>query len=111
MFAYYLIAALLYIFAIAFLYAPKCPTAPEAEAPVNYFPDVQEPEPSAEAPAVAVPSEAEAPPSVPTPAPEPVAQALDLHSLPYSELKSRAKALKIPRYSRLSKAELIGALA
>lgn len=100
----------LYILAIALIYAPKCPAKTATETPINYFPSVED-EPvvlggvtvspltpsseSLESSKVAI---------APNPSP-------DLKSLSIRALKKLASEKKVPRYSNLTKAQLIAAMA
>jgi hypothetical protein len=112
---YTIVATAVYVLAIAVLFAPKCPKAAPAvdpTAPIDYFPEVEEEtETEPEAIAVLVNLAVQALAQLnPTPAPE-VAEPADLASLGIRALKKMASAAKIPHYSKMTKQQLIGALA
>jgi hypothetical protein len=101
-----------YICLIGWLNAPKKTTEPETtEAPIAVQPAPQ-PKPITEPlpkPAYVAKPKAIAVPTAPKPETAPPAQ--DLSALPIRELYALAKARKLPRYKRLSKAALVEALS
>ena len=113
----------LYILAIALIYAPKCPAQTATDAPIDYFPNVeespekaptQEPIPVSVSPiktikkATVTPSSESLESSEVAIAPNP---SPDLKSLSIRALKKLASEKKVPRYSNLTKSQLIAAMA
>ena len=85
---YTVILTVLYVLIIAIAFSPKCSQPLSPDRPVDYFPVVEaDPEPEA---AIAFN------PSV-----------TDLASMTIRQLKSLASQVKLPRYSSLTKSELI----
>jgi hypothetical protein len=83
---YTVILTALYVLIIAIAFAPKCPQTVSPDRPIDYFPVVEtDPEP-------AIASN----PSFP-----------DLASMTIRQLKALASQVKLPRYSSLTKSELI----
>lgn len=106
-----------YICLIGWLNAPKKTTEPETEttetteAPIAVQ-SAPQPKPITEPlpkPAYVAKPKAIAVPTAPKPETTPPAQ--DLSALPIRELYALAKARKLPRYKRLSKAALVEALS
>ena len=88
MFQETIVLTLAYVILIGCLYAPKCPQTVSPDRPVDYFPVVEaDPKPE---PAIA------SNPSV-----------TDLATMTIRQLKALASRVKLPRYSSLTKSELI----
>ena len=113
----------LYILAIALIYAPKCPAKTATETPINYFPSVED-EPENETPEtlnpVTVSPVNSVIPETLTPSSESLESSKvaiapnpspDLKSLSIRALKKLASEKKVPRYSNLTKSQLIAAMA
>ena len=110
----------LYILAIALIYAPKCPAQTATDAPIDYFPNVEDgPEnetPETLNPVTVLPVNSVIPETL-TPSSEIPEMAIapnpspDLKSLSIRALKKLASERKIPRYSNLTKAQLIAVMA
>jgi hypothetical protein len=85
---YTVILTALYVLMIAIAFSPKCPQTVSPDSLVDYFPVVEaNPEPEA---AIAF-----------------NLSVTDLASMTIRQLKSLASQVKLPRYSSLTKAELI----
>jgi hypothetical protein len=85
---YTVILTALYVLIIAIAFSPKCPQTVSPDRPIDYFPVVEaDPEPK-----TAIASN----PSV-----------TDLASMTIRQLKALASQVKLPRYSSLTKSELI----
>lgn len=97
----------LYILAIALIYAPKCPKMTAPETPINYFPSVED-EPQNVDNCTQIPETESLESSEMAIAPNP---SPDLKSLSIRALKKLASEKKVPRYSNLTKAQLIAAMA
>lgn len=83
-----IVLSIFYILIVAIAFSPKCPQTVSPDRPVDYFPVVEaDPEPEA---AIAFN------PSFP-----------DLASMTIRQLKSLASRVQLPRYSSLTKSELI----
>jgi hypothetical protein len=81
-----IVLTLAYILIVAIAFSPKCPQTVSPDRPIDYFPVVEtDPEP-------AIASN----PSFP-----------DLASMTIRQLKALASQVKLPRYSSLTKSELI----
>ena len=102
-----IVLTLAYILLIALLYAPKCPkmTATDS-APVDYFPEIEEPVEIAEEPEVIQVTET----ANTAIAPSPSITSPDLATMTIRQLKAMAKG-KIKNYGNLTKAQLIDRLA
>jgi hypothetical protein len=86
MFQETIVLTLAYILIVAIAFSPKCPQTVSPDRPIDYFPVVKaDPEP-----AIALN------PSFP-----------DLASMTIRQLKALASRVKLPRYSSLTKSELI----
>jgi hypothetical protein len=85
---YTVILTALYVLMIAIAFSPKCPQTVSPDRPIDYFPVVEaDPEPET---AIALN------PSFP-----------DLASMTIRQLKALASQVKLPRYSSLTKSQLI----
>jgi hypothetical protein len=83
-----IVLSIFYILIVAIAFSPKCPQTVSPDRPIDYFPVVEaDPEPE-----TAIASN----PSV-----------TDLASMTIRQLKALASQVKLPRYSSLTKAELI----
>ena len=115
-----IILTALYVLIIGILYAPKCPKMTATETPINYFPSVED-EPENETPETLTPvtvspvisetltTSSESLESYKVAiAPNP---SHNLQSLSIRALKKLASEKKVPRYSNLTKAQLIAAMA
>ena len=88
MFQETIVLTLIYILIVAIAFSPKCPQNVSPDRPIDYFPVVEaDPEPEA---AIAFN------PSV-----------TDLASMTIRQLKALASQVKLPRYSSLTKSQLI----
>jgi hypothetical protein len=88
MFQEIIVLTVAYVILIGCLYAPKCPQNVSPDRPIDYFPVVEaDPEPE-----TAIASN----PSFP-----------DLASMTIRQLKALASQVKLPRYSSLTKSQLI----
>jgi hypothetical protein len=88
MFQEIIVLTVAYVILIGCLYAPKCPQNVSSDRPIDYFPVVEaDPEPES-----AIASN----PSFP-----------DLASMTIRQLKALASQVKLPRYSSLTKSQLI----
>lgn len=85
---YTVILTVLYVLIIAIAFSPKCPQTVSPDGSVDYFPVVEaDPEPEA-----AIASNL---------------SVTDLTSMTIRQLKALASQVKLPRYSSLTKSELI----
>jgi len=83
-----IVLSIFYILIVAIAFSPKCPQTVSPDRPIDYFPVVEaDPEPE-----TAIASN----PFV-----------TDLASMSIRQLKSLASQVKLPRYSSLTKSELI----